>query len=343
MNKQVSNSQPHNEASILNHEAIRAVKTLFSDLSGKTLRVEIPGGSSHLMKLPLADGEVSTCEPERIERAGLARQFPGRNGAQRTAGTRVLSMNSWCEIVRLVEVDGIPLVLLRSGPFSLFKSFEDSENEVLSGPGDFQMIFETEVETLSSLMESLACWLEFEMKYGSEPLEQHLGTAISLACSFISERRRQVLTAQQVSDHIGLSRSHFSLCLSKSWVRPSERYLSRARVTDACRLIEEGRLRMNEIAFEVGFQSVSQFNRNFLAFVGKSPSAYREAFWNEVTPTSADLNQCLLLSNSSEDVASEEQRVGHPFQTKCAKIPANCQEEEVDNMSTVPFLSSGDG
>ena len=103
------------------------------------------------MRLPLADGSFSSCEPDKIERAGLARHFPGRKGEHRTAGTRVLSVNSWCEVVRLVEVQGIPMVLLRSGPFSLYNAGEDSETGVLSGPGDFQMIFESEVETLASL------------------------------------------------------------------------------------------------------------------------------------------------------------------------------------------------
>ena len=279
----IEQPQAKENVSLLNHEAIQAIKALFWDLAGKRISVEIPGVSSHLVRLPLADGSVSTCEPERIERAGLARQFPGRKGDQRIAGTRVLSVGSWCEIVRLVEVERIPLVLLRSGPYSLFKPHEDSETEVLSGPGDFQMIFETEVETLASLMESLACWLEFEMKHGSEPLEEHLGVAISRACSFIAENRHQILTAQQVSDYVGLSRSHFSALFKQELGQTFREYLSRSRTTEACRLIEEGCLRMNEIAFEVGFQSVSQFNRNFLAFVGKSPSAYREAFWNELT------------------------------------------------------------
>jgi AraC-like DNA-binding protein len=36
-------------------------------------------------------------------------------------------------------------------------------------------------------------------------------------------------------------------------------------------------LRISEIAFEVGFQSLSQFNRVFKKLSGKSPSAYRAA------------------------------------------------------------------
>ena len=283
-NEDARKFHPKEKVSLLDHSAIQAIKTLYYELSGKELKVEIPRGNSHLIQLPLADGNLSMSEPDRIERAGLARQFPGRKGEQRIAGTRVLSVNSWCEIVRSVEVRAIPLVLLRSGPFSLFKTWEASETEVISGPGDFQMVFEHEVETLSSLMESLARWLEFELEHGSEPLEQHLGTAVSRACAFIAKKRHEVLTVQQVSDHVGLSRGHFSALFKQELGQTFLEFLSRSRVTESCRLIEEGHLRMNEIAFKVGFKSVSQFNRNFLAYTGKSPSAYREAFWSDLVP-----------------------------------------------------------
>jgi AraC-like DNA-binding protein len=41
--------------------------------------------------------------------------------------------------------------------------------------------------------------------------------------------------------------------------------------------LANGDLRISEIAFEVGFQSLSQFNRVFKRLSGKSPSAYRAA------------------------------------------------------------------
>jgi AraC-like DNA-binding protein len=41
--------------------------------------------------------------------------------------------------------------------------------------------------------------------------------------------------------------------------------------------LHDADLRISEIAFEVGFQSLSQFNRVFKNLSGKSPSAYRAA------------------------------------------------------------------
>jgi AraC-like DNA-binding protein len=52
-------------------------------------------------------------------------------------------------------------------------------------------------------------------------------------------------------------------------------YVARARFKKACRLLQDVDIRISEIAFGVGFQSLSQFNRVFNKLSGKSPTAYR--------------------------------------------------------------------
>ena len=52
-------------------------------------------------------------------------------------------------------------------------------------------------------------------------------------------------------------------------------YVARTRFATACDLLRNGDLRISEIAFTVGFQSLSQFNRVFKKFSGKSPTQYR--------------------------------------------------------------------
>ena len=54
-------------------------------------------------------------------------------------------------------------------------------------------------------------------------------------------------------------------------------YVAHARFKNACDLLRNPRLRISEIAFAVGFQSLSQFNRVFKRFAGKSPTQYRAA------------------------------------------------------------------
>ena len=54
-------------------------------------------------------------------------------------------------------------------------------------------------------------------------------------------------------------------------------YVARTRFQKACKLLHDVRLRISEIAFAAGFQSLSQFNRVFKKFSGKSPTQYRAA------------------------------------------------------------------
>jgi AraC-like DNA-binding protein len=52
-------------------------------------------------------------------------------------------------------------------------------------------------------------------------------------------------------------------------------YLSRVRVEKAKNLLLNPNLRVSEVAFEVGFQSLTHFNRVFRKIAGESPTDYR--------------------------------------------------------------------
>ena len=54
-------------------------------------------------------------------------------------------------------------------------------------------------------------------------------------------------------------------------------YLGRVRVEKAKHLLLNPHLRISEIAYDVGFQSLTHFNRVFRQVVGQSPTAYRES------------------------------------------------------------------
>jgi AraC-like DNA-binding protein len=55
------------------------------------------------------------------------------------------------------------------------------------------------------------------------------------------------------------------------------RYVSQTRIAKARKLWHNSNLRISEIAFAAGFQSLSRFNRAFKKLDGKSPTAYRRA------------------------------------------------------------------
>lgn len=52
-------------------------------------------------------------------------------------------------------------------------------------------------------------------------------------------------------------------------------YVGEMRIAKARDLLRDSNLRVSEIAFAVGFQSLSQFNRAFKKFTRKSPTQFR--------------------------------------------------------------------
>jgi len=61
-------------------------------------------------------------------------------------------------------------------------------------------------------------------------------------------------------------------------------YVARIRVGKAHDLLQNSNLRISEIAFAVGFQSLSQFNRVFKKFTRKSPTQFRKVHTKHFKP-----------------------------------------------------------
>ena len=80
-----------------------------------------------------------------------------------------------------------------------------------------------------------------------------------------------------VADFVHISPGHLSEKFKEVTGVKFVDYIAHRRFARACLLLQNQDLRISEIAFEVGFQSLSQFNRVFKRFSGKSPTEYRAA------------------------------------------------------------------
>jgi AraC-like DNA-binding protein len=52
-------------------------------------------------------------------------------------------------------------------------------------------------------------------------------------------------------------------------------YVNRLRVNLACQLLMSGELNITDISYQVGFNNLSNFNRQFLSLKDMSPSRWR--------------------------------------------------------------------
>ena len=98
---------------------------------------------------------------------------------------------------------------------------------------------------------------------------------ITRAREYIHEHQSEKLSLQQVARAASTSTFYFCKLFKKVTGINFTDYLSRVRVERAKNLLLNPNLRVSEIAFDVGFQSLTHFNRVFKKILGQSPTEYR--------------------------------------------------------------------
>jgi AraC-like DNA-binding protein len=101
--------------------------------------------------------------------------------------------------------------------------------------------------------------------------------AIWKARKYIEEHSGEELSLPRVAKAVNIHPNYLSEKFKQVTGIKFVEYIARARFNTACDLLRNGNLRVSEIAFAAGFQSLSQFNRVFKRFSGKSPTQYRAA------------------------------------------------------------------
>lgn len=98
---------------------------------------------------------------------------------------------------------------------------------------------------------------------------------ITRAKEFIHEHQTEELSLGQVAKAVNTSTFYFCKMFKKVTGINFTDYLSRVRIEKSKNLLLNPNLRVSEIAFEVGFQSLTHFNRVFKKILGQSPTEYR--------------------------------------------------------------------
>lgn len=98
---------------------------------------------------------------------------------------------------------------------------------------------------------------------------------ITRAKEYIQEHQTENLRLGHVAKACNTSTFYFCKMFKKVTGINFTDYLSRVRIEKSKNLLLNPNLRVSEIAFEVGFQSLTHFNRVFKKILGQSPTEYR--------------------------------------------------------------------
>ena len=98
---------------------------------------------------------------------------------------------------------------------------------------------------------------------------------IARARTYIEENITEELPLSRVAQAVHTSSFYFCKMFKKITGLNFTHYVSRVRVEKAKKLLQNPNLRISEIAFDVGFQSLTHFNRVFRNITGVSPTEFR--------------------------------------------------------------------
>jgi AraC-like DNA-binding protein len=105
----------------------------------------------------------------------------------------------------------------------------------------------------------------------AEPVE------IWKARNFIRDHSDEKVSLYEIAKAVNISANYLSEKFKKITGINFVDYVAHTRIEKASALLHNVNLRVSEIAFAVGFQSLSQFNRVFKKLTGQSPTEFRAA------------------------------------------------------------------
>lgn len=95
------------------------------------------------------------------------------------------------------------------------------------------------------------------------------------AKAFIMDNIDEKLSLETVAAEVSVSTFYLCKVFKQATGMTFTEFVNRQRVELAKGELLKPNRRITEIAYDVGYQSLSQFNRSFLKFVGESPTLYR--------------------------------------------------------------------
>src|SRR5262249_1419609 len=110
----------------------------------------------------------------------------------------------------------------------------------------------------------------------SGPLEADTLLRLCRAREFIDHCYDHPLNLEQISSKACFSQYHFLRLFRLAFIKKLKQYLSEGRMEKAKEVLGSEDIRVTDVCFEVGFQSLGSFSSLFHKYVGHPPVTYRE-------------------------------------------------------------------
>lgn len=137
------------------------------------------------------------------------------------------------------------------------------------------VVSQKKLDSVSNLLSIFADHLSMKSNQIAVQTTNAEPLVIAKAKQFIRDHHTDDLSLGQVAAAVHASIFYFCKLFRKVTGTTFTEFVSRTRIEKAKNLLLNPNLRISEIAYEVGFQSLTHFNRVFKNIVGESPTEYR--------------------------------------------------------------------
>jgi AraC-like DNA-binding protein len=104
---------------------------------------------------------------------------------------------------------------------------------------------------------------------------QHEPEPVRLAKTYIMQHLAEPMSLEHVASQVNVSPFHFCKVFKRATGMTFTDFVNHARVEKARRMLMKPEARITEVAYDVGFQSLSHFNRSFRRIASESPTEFR--------------------------------------------------------------------
>jgi AraC-like DNA-binding protein len=124
------------------------------------------------------------------------------------------------------------------------------------------------LEIFAAHLAFIAGQIELQSSNGNPPL-------IRRAKEYVANHLSDPIRLRNIARALNISTFHFCRTFKQATGLTFMAYLNHVRIEKAKILLANHDLRISEIAYDVGFQTLTHFNRTFRKLVGCSPTDYR--------------------------------------------------------------------
>ncbi len=184
-----------------------------------------------------------------------------------------MPVKSGLEVMKEAKNQGIcPKTIILSG----YDSFSYAQKALRLGAVDYLLKPCRSTEICERLWQVLNLGKGPEKRDEKSPGGKSEHLSVKDAQEYIREHLTEDLSLKLVADKVGVSTAYLSTLFSQYLGCGFIDYLNKTRIEYACNYMQDGEMKIYEIAFRAGFHDEKYFSRVFKKVMGQSPSEYRK-------------------------------------------------------------------